>query len=78
MNIKDIRPQMRVTYVPFSSTRDIQHKNAERGIVSAVSHTRVYMKFDKHLAKSSWDDVIARACDPDDIFLNYDPNPEEK
>ena len=68
MNIKDIRPQQRVTYVPFSSTRDIQHKDAESGIASSVTHTRVFVKFDKQIEKLGWNDTAAQACDPEDIF----------
>lgn len=69
----------RVVYVPNHALPDTSHKDAERGKVSSVNDTFVFVKFDKQVNLLGWDNTVAQACNPRNLYLESfvdDPDPE--
>jgi len=65
LKLSEIKPQMRVAYVPAHAEWD---RNAiECGTVSSVNHKYAFVKFDKQLSKFGWDGTTSQACDPNDL-----------
>jgi hypothetical protein len=67
MNLEDIKPQMRVAYVPTHAHGDINHPDAERGTVSSTNQRFAFVKFDKQLRKFGWNGTTSQSCDPADL-----------
>ena len=64
MNIADIKPKMRVAYVPGHARGDINHPDVEYGTVSSDNGKNVFVKFDKQLSKFGWDGTTSQSCSP--------------
>ena len=69
MTISDIKPQMRVAYVPLHANGDLNHKDVERGTVSSINAKFAFVKFDKQLNKFGWDGTTSQSCNPSDLQL---------
>jgi len=67
MNLEDIKPQMRVAYVPTHAHGDITHRDVEHGTVSSLNTKNVFVKFDKQLLKFGWEGTTSQSCDPRDL-----------
>jgi hypothetical protein len=67
MELHDIKPTMRVAYVPLHAHGDIAHPDVERGTVSSVNQRFAFVKFDKYVSKFGWDGATSQSCDPDDL-----------
>lgn len=67
MTLTDIKPQMRVAYVPMHAHGDMKHKDVEHGTVSSKNHLYAFVKFDKQLSKFGWDGTTSQSCDPSDL-----------
>lgn len=67
MNISEIKPQMRVVYVPMHAHGDLNHPDCEQGIVSSVGEKNVHVKFDKQLEKFGWAGTTSQSCSPEDL-----------
>lgn len=64
MNIEEIKPQMRVAYVPGHDP-----KAKEYGTVSSVNSKYAFVRFDAQVAKLGWDGTTSQSCDPRDLVL---------
>lgn len=64
MNLADIKPQMRVAYVPRHANGDPKHPDVELGTVSSVNSKFAFVKFDRQLHKFGWDGTTSQPCDP--------------
>lgn len=67
MNLADIKPQMRVAYVPRHAYGDMNHKDVEYGTVSSANHRNVFVKFDRQVSKLGWNGTTSQSCDPSDL-----------
>lgn len=64
MNIEELKPGMRVAYVP---RHDLEAK--EYGTISSVNGKYAFVRFDAQVAKLGWDGATSQACDPNDLVL---------
>lgn len=69
MKLEDIKPNMRVAYVPLHAEGDVLHRDTEYGIVfRVVGRTGVvFVKFDDQLTKLGWDEATLKGCRADDL-----------
>ena len=67
MNIEDIKPGMRVWYVPGHAHGDVTHPDVEHGTVSSTNHKNAFVRFDKQVARLGWDGTTSQSCDPSDL-----------
>jgi len=67
LKLSDIKPQMRVGYVPAHSAWD--HSAVEFGTVSSKNGKYVFVKFDKQLEKFGWEGTTSQSCNPNDLYL---------
>lgn len=63
----DFAPGDRVIYVPGIADGDPKHPACERGAVSSISTTTVFVRFDKQVQKLGWHQTTAQGCDPRDL-----------
>lgn len=68
MKLRDIKPQMRVIYIPAHAHGNVCHPDAERGTVSSTNSKYAFVKFDKQVQKLGWHGTTAQSCDPDDLI----------
>jgi len=68
VNLADIKPKMRVAYVPHHAAKDINHPDVEFGLVSSTNSKYVFVKFDKQLGQFGWDGTTSQSCSPDDLM----------
>lgn len=54
MKIEEVKPRMRVRYIPGHALMDINHPDCEDGTVSSYNYACVFVKFDKQLRKFGW------------------------
>ncbi len=64
MKIEELKPQMRVAYVPM---HDPTAK--EYGTVSSVNEKYAFVRFDAQVAKLGWDGATSQSCNPDDLVF---------
>jgi len=64
MKIEEIKPQMRVAYVPM---HDPTAK--EYGTVSSVNSKYAFVRFDAQVAKFGWDGTTSQSCNPNDLVV---------
>lgn len=67
MKLSDIKPQMRVRYVPGHAHGDISHPDCEWGTVSSVNDKYAFVKFDRQVSRLGWEGTTSQSCDPDDL-----------
>jgi hypothetical protein len=67
MNIEDIKPKMRVAYVPGHAHDDINHPDVEYGTVSSDNGKNVFVKFDKQLSRFGWGGTTSQSCHPGNL-----------
>lgn len=67
MNLSDIKPKMRVIYVPLHANGDLTHPDVEHGTVSSANDKYAFVKFDRQLVKFGWDGTTSQSCDPTDL-----------
>lgn len=65
LSLSEIKPQMRVAYVPTHAEWD--RSAIEYGTVSSTNDKYAFVKFDKQLAKFGWDGTTSQACNPRDL-----------
>lgn len=61
MKIEDIKPKMRVIYIPGIAKGDWLHPACERGVVSSKNSSCAFVRFDGQLGDTN------PACDPADL-----------
>lgn len=68
MKLEDIKPQMRVAYVPRHAKGNANHPDVERGTVSSTNAIYAFVKFDKQLKEFGWDSTTSKACPPGELI----------
>jgi len=61
MKIEDIKPKMRVTYIPGVAKGDRGHPACEHGVVTSKSSKCAFVRFDGQIGETN------PACDPSDL-----------
>ena len=61
MKLEDIKPRMKVTYIPGIANGDRSHAACEHGVVSSKNHKYAFVRFDGHMGDTN------PACDPADL-----------
>lgn len=64
-------PGDRVIYVPLHAKDDINHADCERGSVSSVRGSSIFVKFDDQVSRFGLDGTTAQYCDA--INLKKEP-----
>lgn len=67
MKLEDIKPQMRVAYIPMHASGDVNHKDVERGIVSSTNDKYAFVKFEPQLSRFGWEGTTSQSCNPSDL-----------
>ena len=67
MKLSDIKPGMRVAYIPGHAHGDINHKDVEHGTVNSVNHLYAFVKFDKQVKKLGYEGTTSQSCQPADL-----------
>lgn len=67
MNLSEIKPGMRVAYIPGHADGDLLHPDVEHGTVSSVNHMYVFVRFDKQVSKFGWGGTTSQSCNPSDL-----------
>lgn len=63
---KDFYPGQIVIYIP-NHAGDIHHPDCEKGVVSSVNDSYVFVKFDKIVDSLGWDDTTSQSCYPNSL-----------
>ena len=67
MNLSDIRPGMRVAYVPLHAHGNVKHPDVERGAVSSCNSRYAFVRFDRQVEKFGWEGTTSQSCKPEDL-----------
>ncbi len=63
MKLEDIKPQMRVAYVPMYDPDALEY-----GTVSSVNSKYAFVRFDAQVKKLGWDGATSHSCHRDDLI----------
>jgi len=64
---EDFKPNDRVAYVPHEAHGNVNHPNVQRGTVSSINKSFVFVRFDKTVARLGWEGTTSQSCRPDDL-----------
>lgn len=63
MKINEIKPQMRVAYIPSHNP-----EAKEYGTVSSVNEKYVFVRFNEQVAKFGWEGTTSQSCNSSDLI----------
>jgi hypothetical protein len=75
MKTSEFKPFQRVIYIPNHAHGDKNHKDVERGIISALKplYDGVFVRFDADLRRAPWNDVTGKSCKPEQLEPDTSP-----
>jgi hypothetical protein len=78
MKAEDFKEKDYVAWIPRHAKGDIDHRDVDRGLVSAIKGEWVFVKFFPALNDLGWEGTVAQACDPEQLIIlcTHASNPE--
>lgn len=67
VEISDFHHMDRVAYIPYHAENNINHPDTQWGYVSSTNDKFIFVKFDRYLQDSEWNDVTSHACSIDTL-----------
>jgi hypothetical protein len=74
----DFKLHERVIYVPNHADGNPAHPDCEHGKVSSSNHKFVFVRFDKEVENSGWDNATGKACDPSNLICVSEMTPTKE
>jgi len=67
VNLSDIKPGMRVAYVPLHAHGNMEHPDVEHGTVSSCNSRYAFVRFDRQVGKFGCEGTTSQSCKPEDL-----------